>query len=313
MQMVLSNFKNPYSARSIKNVNIRLFGNSDCTGTVIKSFTVSHNLNFKSTSLLKDNVLLDTHSSQMAPRQEVGYSGEDNELIIKFTPMTQLDPTGRGKIQIKMPRWSNYPGDYGDFFTSPTRDKWCYTPKNQFNTTSQIWDSNIETLTIEYEGMQPKDIKDTVIDIRCQGFKNPIYKGIWDQFFITLFDGQFNAQLNPSIIEVSENIALDASSFVEHIMDSTEDFKVAPSNRTINTESDWSFTIALDFPLEKECTIVIEFPSDLTFNINQVRGQMSFKPFFSSETFAETDFIQDERSIKFYSCKLESFLSKPAG
>lgn len=43
--------------------------------------------------------------------QQIGYSGSDNYLVIKFVPGAALSPSGQGIIDVLMPEWYNI--DFG--------------------------------------------------------------------------------------------------------------------------------------------------------------------------------------------------------
>ena len=50
-------------------------------------------------------------------------------------------------------------------------------------------------LSIEYENMADNKVKGEVITITCKGFKNPISKGEWPGFKISLFDNEQSKNL----------------------------------------------------------------------------------------------------------------------
>jgi len=65
------------------------------------------------------------------------------------------------------------------------------------------------SLNIKYKDMTPSKISGQEVTITCQGFKNPIFQDIWYGFIFNLFD----SEIFPNSLEVSESVAIDATSF----------------------------------------------------------------------------------------------------
>jgi hypothetical protein len=110
-------------------------------------------------------------------------------------------------------------------------------------------------------------MKGQIIKLTCPGFKNPISKGFWSGFKILTFDGE----PQPSRIEESESISLDATNYEVHNIDES-DFVINPTNQSINTSSEWSFSLSLEFPLEQQCLVKLYFPPDLSYAVSSVSG-----------------------------------------
>lgn len=115
----------------------------------------------------------------------VGYSKDDNELIIKFIPAAPLAPTNEGVIFVKIPFWFN--------INSGAKSEYMFN-ENAINTcTSEmlgVKESDFRSghLRIMFDTVKEGFLSQKWITISCTGFKNPIYPAEWSGFKIKIYD-----------------------------------------------------------------------------------------------------------------------------
>lgn len=100
------------------------------------------------------------------------------------------------------------------------------------------------------------------ISIICQGFKNPIYQGLWEGFTITIVD----SEPSENAISNSGLLSFDAIG-MEPALIPLNGLTIAPTVFKIGTYSTWLFSLT-DFPipLETKCYVKLYIPPDLAFD-----------------------------------------------
>lgn len=146
----------------------------------------------------------------------------------------------------------------------------------------------VEYLSVYYEDMKNDCMQGTLIEIKCKGFYNPIYKGKWYGFFVNTYD---NESPNYKAIEKSDrNAFLDATNFTPSAI-SIDDFSVTPSDNTVNTPSEWTLQVNLNVPMEEECYIKVYVPLDFEFIFDKIDSSGIFTPRSRKSTLSTNDVI----------------------
>ena len=131
-----------------------------------------------------------------------------------------------------------------------------------------------KTLKIDYKNMLPDKISGSQISITCDGFKNPIYQGMWSGFTISVFDSEVNRRR----IEVSEDVSFDATR-LQAAPIAPYLVTIAPTIFTIGSYSIWVLSVTLfPIPLETGCFVEITVPVDLRFNNIEFSGYDFMQP-----------------------------------
>jgi hypothetical protein len=196
VSIVIKGFNNPYSQRKFTQMAIIQYdGACSARGSYEQSTSITGLGEISTASIPSSYVALDSFSPEKTKLgntgsnyREIGYQGEDNQLVINFKPATTFDPTGKGMIQVKMPyRWKTTI-DNRPYFVPPG-DGTTACESTCFTVDTDVWDDIQNTLTISYSRMLSSCLK-TTNEIKCKGFKNPISKGKFSGFTINTFDGQ---------------------------------------------------------------------------------------------------------------------------
>lgn len=186
----------------------------------------------------------------------LGDTAAQNTLSVTFDPVSTMDPSGKGKIQIGVPFWYKV-GETGELMYSPSaRDKCssdCMTV-----TYSQLID---EAINVHYEDMKDECLLGTPITIQCKQFYNPITPTMWSGFSVTIFDGALESRI---ISATEDAVEFDATSYAAMIMP-VDSFYVDPSNTMIASYSMWTFTLDVNIPLEHGCWIKFYLPPDFDY------------------------------------------------
>ena len=106
---------------------------------------------------------MDQNTGKEAAKQVLGYTGNDNILEIKFTPVTTLALQGKGMIEVTIPHWFKSGTASGRMYT--------YSSENMcFSNQMRVSSSKIQggSLKINYFEMESKFLKDEEIIIKCK-------------------------------------------------------------------------------------------------------------------------------------------------
>ena len=199
--------------------------------------------------MLHENVVLASSSNRLGNRTN------SNSLIVTFKPTTTMAPSGEGTIMIGIP-YQYYLTTTGQRMYSTTADDKCSSPC--FNVKESTFQS--DRIKIVYDQMVNECIKGTEIAITCRQFYNPVVPEPKNGFFIITQDSEGE----PRPIEEIQNVVLDATNFLPAIIP-IKNFEVGPRNATIQTYSEWTFSLKVNIPIDKGCWIEIFLPPDFVY------------------------------------------------
>ncbi len=105
-----------------------------------------------------------------------------------FTPASVLPPNKEGRIDITIPYWyyitNDQRGDKFDYmYNEDARDK-CSSDQLTISS-SQFTQGNLQMF---FSDINSAYVSGSPIELRCLGFKNPIYPDVWSGFRIFVYD-----------------------------------------------------------------------------------------------------------------------------
>jgi hypothetical protein len=137
--------------------------------------------------------------------------------------------------------------------------------------------------------------------IECKYFKNPVYQDVWYGFYVNLYD---NEPTFKAIEKSDMTPALDARNFQAKQI-SGRDFYVQPDDNTVNTYSEWTFSIQPGIPMMRECYIKLSIPPEFSVKWDSIEASGIFLPSSLQNILSSGDFSLDQdspNSITFFGC-----------
>ena len=129
-------------------------------------------------------------------------------MTFKFIviPVFLLTKTGKGKIQIDIPKWYRV-GNKENMMFDETVENSCSS--QDFTMISSKASLSQSSLVIEYEDLKKSDGNEAIF-LECSGFKNPIVKSRWGDFQISFYDSDEKSNMVQTTVE---GVKLDATNF----------------------------------------------------------------------------------------------------
>lgn len=201
----------------------------------------------------------------------IGDRSFSNILTYKFTPTTQMSPSGAGKIELGIPTLWEVNGLQQLMYNPEIKNK-CYSSCMEI-TESVL---QVDFINIYYKDMPFSCRKNAEIIIECPSFINPVHQGEWFGFFVNTYDNEgpgFRA------IDTTDrtSIFLDATNYTPHTIPASS-FLFSPADTMVQTLTDWDFRIEIGLPMMRECYIFMYMPSDFTFDFVSVEVSGIFTP-----------------------------------
>lgn len=200
----------------------------------------------------------------------VGDDSYSNSLFIEFTPKTTTSPTLSGMFALTIPVWFSLLNTNTLMYNSAGNAK-NKCSSEMFNVVRSGLVGN--QLEIEYDYMLPEFVKGRAVLIECPYFYNPITPEVWGGFRFAIYD----ADENTRIIEESDELFFDATIKRPAVIPRSF-FTVDPAYPVIAEYSQWTISLKMPVPLNKECWIELAIPNDLNFDrLRKVDASGMFK------------------------------------
>lgn len=176
IDFLVSNFNNPFS-RVLVYSTLYWYSDMQCSKDV--SDLDGSKLNLRIAPIDPSSATFTSTSDT------VGTSTPENAFKLQFQPGAPIAPNKKGTIDIRMPDWYNIDNGAkrGQMFSELAIDTCNST---HLNITSSQY--RVDNLRIKFDGIFDPYTINSVIDLTCSGFRNPIYPAIWTGFSLTLYD-----------------------------------------------------------------------------------------------------------------------------